>query len=118
MGGGVATISPFTLIPEASSSPGARTALGQDSDLRSISASTLTRHRLETQLCAATEKMVDLQAQEELAGHDPGVSEVEAQLQAAREQIDVLVTRINALEENSDSAWERVIGDELPPEYV
>jgi hypothetical protein len=43
---------------------------------------------------------------------------VEAQLQAAREQIDVLVTRINALEENSDSAWERVIGDELPPEYV
>jgi hypothetical protein len=81
--------------------------------------------------------MVDLQAQEELAGHDPGVSgmhrmlrrmstqntstrlpEVETQLQAAREQIDVLVTRINALEENSDSAWERVIGDELPPEYV
>ncbi|KAJ7864006.1 hypothetical protein B0H14DRAFT_2574662 [Mycena olivaceomarginata] len=36
---------------------------------------------------------------------------------SAREQIDMLVTRINALEQSSDAGWGRVIGDEPPPEH-
>ncbi|KAJ7801497.1 hypothetical protein B0H14DRAFT_2615172 [Mycena olivaceomarginata] len=36
---------------------------------------------------------------------------------SAREQIDILVTRINALEQSSDAGWGRVIGDEPPPEH-
>ncbi|KAJ7861457.1 hypothetical protein B0H14DRAFT_2742317 [Mycena olivaceomarginata] len=115
------TISPFTLITEASTPP------QQERNAE--------RRRLETQLHAATEKIADIEGRERFDGGDGSADsgmrrlmsarsastrlpEVEAQLQAAREQIDMLVTRINALEENSDAGWGRVIGDEPPPEYV
>ncbi|KAJ7844884.1 hypothetical protein B0H14DRAFT_2775713 [Mycena olivaceomarginata] len=132
------TISPFTLITEASTPRSRSATLSEESDVRSISASTIARQRLETQLHAATEKVADLEGRERFDGGDSSggsgmrrmlrlmsarsastrLPEVEAQLQAAREQIDMLVTRINALEENSDAGWRRVIGDEPPPEYV
>jgi hypothetical protein len=129
------TISPFTLITEASTPRSRSATLSEESDVRSISPSTIARQRLETQLHAATEKVADLEGRERFDGGDGSADssmrrlmsarsastrlpEVEAQLQAAREQIDMLVTRINALEENSDAGWGRVIGDEPPPEYV
>jgi prefoldin subunit 5 len=48
----------------------------------------------------------------------PRVSpEVEAQLQAAREQIEILMARINELEANAES-WGAGMAGEPPPEYV
>ncbi|KAF8161895.1 hypothetical protein K438DRAFT_1859213 [Mycena galopus ATCC 62051] len=130
------TISPFTLIPQATScEPASENAtLGEDSDVRSISASTIARHRLEMQLREATEKMGDLEAQARGDGTTGGSGireiwrrvsarsadtrsspDVEAQL---RTEIDLLHARINAMEANSDAAWGRIVGDEPPPEYV
>ncbi|KAF8140999.1 hypothetical protein K438DRAFT_1878956 [Mycena galopus ATCC 62051] len=129
------TISPFTLIPQATSAePGSENAtLGEDSDARSISASTIPRQRLEMQLRAATEKMGDLEDQARGDGTTGGSGireiwrrvsgrsaetrsspDVEAQLRA---EIDLLHARINAMEANSDAAWGRIVGDEPPPEY-
>jgi uncharacterized coiled-coil protein SlyX len=48
-------------------------------------------------------------------GRDEGRLDVDAQFQAAREQIDMLLRRMNALEGNADGAWET---REPPPEYV
>ncbi|KAF8140984.1 hypothetical protein K438DRAFT_1878937 [Mycena galopus ATCC 62051] len=125
------TISPFTLISQATSpEPGSENAtVGEDSDMHSISASTIARQRLEMQLRAATEKMGDLEVQARGDGTTGGSGireiwrrvsarsaetrsspDVEAQLRA---EIDLLHARINAMEANSDSAW-----DEPPPEYI
>ncbi|KAJ6450413.1 hypothetical protein C8R45DRAFT_1224135 [Mycena sanguinolenta] len=126
----VTKISPF--IPLAARSFGTINATRADSDVRSISASTIARQRLETQLRAATEKIVELQ---ELAvesttvtsGADAGrgnelVREgrtspppnLEAELRAAREQINMLIARMNAM----DAAWGMGMGGEPPPEYA
>jgi hypothetical protein len=48
-------------------------------------------------------------------GRDAGRLGVDAQLQAAREQIDMLLRRMNVLVGNADGAWET---REPPPEYV
>jgi hypothetical protein len=48
-------------------------------------------------------------------GRDTGRLDVDAQLQAAREQIDMLLRRMNALKGNADGAVEM---REPPPEYV
>ncbi|KAF7364367.1 hypothetical protein MSAN_01097200 [Mycena sanguinolenta] len=128
------TISPFTLLVETND------ATARDSDARGSKAGTIARQRLETQLRAATEKMVEL---EELADGSttthpnpgsrgggeggelvsparastaalPDLHALEAELRAAREQISMLVARINAM----DSAWGMRIGGEPPPEYA
>ncbi|KAF7341471.1 hypothetical protein MVEN_01884400 [Mycena venus] len=133
-----ATVSPFTLITQIDSPSRGNATQDTDSDVRSISASTITRQQLETQLLAVTEKMVVLQDQERLslrsATNSSGIrrvsqpvvqqtastgppTDLKAQLQSAREQINMMVERINVLEANSNSAWSRVVGDEPPPEY-
>ncbi|KAF7341431.1 hypothetical protein MVEN_01880200 [Mycena venus] len=132
-----AIISPFTLIPQMNSPTSQDATQDTDSDVRSISASTIARQQLETQLLAATEKMIDLQDQERLsvgsATNSSGIrrmwrsvvqrtastgplTDVEEQLQSARDQINMLVERINASEANSNSAWSGAV-DEPPPEY-
>jgi hypothetical protein len=131
-----AAISPFNLITHIDTPSRGNAALGVESGVRSPNA--ITRQLLEMQLLAVAEKMYDLQDRERLlvGGSRNGSGlprmwrlmsvrsastrpppDVEAQLQTAREQTNMLVARINALEANSDSAWGRVIGDEPPPEY-
>ncbi|KAJ6496269.1 hypothetical protein C8R45DRAFT_985435 [Mycena sanguinolenta] len=105
----------------------------EESDARSTSASTIARQSLETQLRAAAEKMAELE--ELTAGSTTTISEpdasggnesvgsgsaaspppdLEAELRAAREQINVLIARMNAL----DAAWGMGMGVEPPPEYA
>ncbi|KAF7364375.1 hypothetical protein MSAN_01098100 [Mycena sanguinolenta] len=151
MNRGGRTISPFTLLVAARSvgngsgnATGASGELDADADACGISASTIGRQRLETQLRAAT-KMVELEelaegtttshsnpgnrgggggggeGGEELvsptgasAAAPPELRSLEAELVAAREQNDILMARINAM----DSAWGMGIGGEAPPEYA
>ncbi|KAJ6496400.1 hypothetical protein C8R45DRAFT_1132559 [Mycena sanguinolenta] len=145
------TISPFTLLvedPRSDTSTANATGLAMDSDARSISASTIARQQLETQLRAATEKMVELEElvdtgdpnaglgagggqgerQEqgrsaggggELEGQGQGPpSDWELQMRAAKAQIDMLLARMNAI----DSAWGMGVGmgmgGEPPPQYT
>ncbi|KAF7365823.1 hypothetical protein MVEN_00456400 [Mycena venus] len=137
------TISPFALITPIERR---KSAEGVPSEgRRSISggASTIARKNLERQLLVATEKVIHLENQEKSVGDDPTSTEgsairslrrlmsgrsasttsprsdLEAQLETAQEQINVLVMRIHALEAESDSAWGRFTSvDEPPPEYV
>ncbi|KAJ6496303.1 hypothetical protein C8R45DRAFT_985543 [Mycena sanguinolenta] len=118
----IRTISPFTLLAEAST--GTRNTGDANSDVRGIGA---TRARV----CAATDKIVELeQLVEGNTPNDPNagggrqlVSEgrasapppdVEAELRLSREQISILVARMNAM----DAAWRMGMEVELPPEYV
>jgi uncharacterized coiled-coil protein SlyX len=100
------------------------------SDTRSTGARTIARR--ETQLHAVQEKMVDLEdttssGSDSLGGHrilrlmrmrtasNRGSPEVHAELQAAKEQINVVVERMNALEVNANWAHGE---DDPPPNYV
>ncbi|KAJ6496401.1 hypothetical protein C8R45DRAFT_1132564 [Mycena sanguinolenta] len=140
------TISPFTLLVEDRGfDNGTANTTGADagSDARSMTASSIARQQLETELRAATEKMVEL---EELAdtgdpnaGLRAGGGQVprhgerqaqgrgaeggggpppdwEVQMRAAKAQIDMLIARINAM----DSAWGMCVGmgGEPPPQYA
>ncbi|KAF8172526.1 hypothetical protein K438DRAFT_2056135 [Mycena galopus ATCC 62051] len=134
--GATRSISPFTLIvPVSSPVHGSENAtLGGDSDVGSLSISTPTSagNPLATQLRVATEKIGDLGTWGRKEGGlgirrilnwrlmsmrsaERATPEGETQL---RQQIDGLMTRINALEANS--TWGRTIGlaDESPPEYA
>ncbi|KAJ7187492.1 hypothetical protein GGX14DRAFT_702113 [Mycena pura] len=140
------TISPFSMVHfPANPIPNVANSL----EVRSISAGSLTRQQLESELLNAQEKMVKL---ERIAvpsgGATPGYArsrlrlaftrgvssgggtwsrgvpaggraspDLIAQLQEAREQIDMLVTRIHALEANADP-WGIGMSDQPPPEYV
>ncbi|KAK7060007.1 hypothetical protein R3P38DRAFT_976810 [Favolaschia claudopus] len=126
------TISPFTLNQNH----------GQPDALRletsSVVGSTLAQSVLQTELQAATEKVAELEDQERrsetgapqstrqrlwrlvsaraMARNQP--SDLEAQLQVAREEISMLVTRINALEASSDLVWGGGGIEEPPPDYA
>ncbi|KAJ7133552.1 hypothetical protein C8R44DRAFT_870926 [Mycena epipterygia] len=132
------TISPFTFINShidhlTSTNPSASRTESDARGFRLSSASTTTRQKLEEDLLAAHEKMMNLENLERHPVSSPGESrspggrssaegegrsDLAAQLQVAREQIDILVHRINALEVQADSAWGVDISDESPPEYV
>ncbi|KAJ6496276.1 hypothetical protein C8R45DRAFT_985439 [Mycena sanguinolenta] len=132
LNGGLTIISPFMLLEEARNFGTARATRAQ-SDARSISASTIARQRLETELRAATEKMAELEelaqsstttiSEPDASGGNESVGsgsaaspppDLEAELRAAREQINVLIARMNAL----DAAWGMGMGGEPPPEYA
>ncbi|KAJ6564048.1 hypothetical protein B0H19DRAFT_1067648 [Mycena capillaripes] len=91
MRGRSGTISPFALMSDPSA---------------------MERQRLEIELFAIQEKMVHLEDRQRRTSGATLVSpDLEAQL---RRQINMLMSRMNALEANSDSA----LGLEPPPEYV
>ncbi|KAK7060013.1 hypothetical protein R3P38DRAFT_2496098, partial [Favolaschia claudopus] len=124
------TISPFTLLNESNEGR-------SDPDTHSIGGSTLAREVLRTELQAVTEKVAELEDQETRRLSETGAtqstrqrlwrlvsarararnppSDLEAQLQAARKDISMLVMRINMLEASSDSPWG---GEEPPPDYA
>ncbi|KAK7060017.1 hypothetical protein R3P38DRAFT_3524222, partial [Favolaschia claudopus] len=84
--------------------------------------STLARQILQTELQAATEKITELGDQDRRprsSPPDPNV-DLEAQLQAAREENGILVARINEMETNTELGlvWGRGGGEEPPPEYT
>ncbi|KAK7060014.1 hypothetical protein R3P38DRAFT_977163 [Favolaschia claudopus] len=123
------TISPFTLLTSNQSNQ-------QRSDLatHSIGGSTLARRVLQTELQAATEKFAELQEQErrsEARPHFTGrrlwrlasarwgsQSDLELDLRAAREEISMLVARMNVLEANSEFAGENARIEGPPPDYM
>jgi hypothetical protein len=125
------TVSPFTLVTEMDG----HNTPPRDSDIRSVSPSTITRQGLETELWVVHEKMADLQGPERsstTAGSGTrgvlglmsmrrssirGVSDVEGQLETSREQINMLVTRMQALEATTNSAYVAGISNEPPPAY-
>ncbi|KAJ6564058.1 hypothetical protein B0H19DRAFT_1067656 [Mycena capillaripes] len=119
------TISPFKLLTAQSA---VSATFPVEFDARGISTRTIVRQQLETELLATQEKMVDLEETERsrITGssmppqnNSPrGSLDLGTQLQAAREHIDMLITRINTLEANTDSAWALRISGEPPPEYV
>jgi hypothetical protein len=136
-----ATISPFMLpgTTQAHSLKNQNDALGVDADLRNSNESTIARQRLEPHLRAASERMVILEGQGRFSEEDTARGSVvcrmwqlmsvrsisrrpppdpEGQFQTAREPTNMPVTRMNAAGTNSYSSWGRVMGDELPPEYV
>ncbi|KAJ6496354.1 hypothetical protein C8R45DRAFT_1094599 [Mycena sanguinolenta] len=133
------TISPFTLLVQDGSfdnRSGNVTGADAHSDAPrgSIGASTIARQQLETQLRAATEKMVEL---EELAEGDPNAgggggagaegraehdtvsparpTNSEAELRA---QINMLVARVNAMDSVLGMGTGMGMGGEPPPEYA
>jgi hypothetical protein len=123
------TISPFTLITQMGGHTN-ETTPHRDSDIRSVSPSTITRQDLETELQMVQEKMADLQ---DLERSSPGrvwrlmsmrststrgSPDVRAELEAAKEQINMLVMRIHALEANTNSAYGAGFSNEPPPPYV
>ncbi|KAF7364340.1 hypothetical protein MSAN_01094300 [Mycena sanguinolenta] len=118
-------------VPPASDSAASPAELhaAREFDARSISTTTTTRQRLQMELRAATEKMVDLEqlaergASSNARGSRPPSTasalaipppDLQAELRAAREQISTLVTQIHAM----NSMWGMGMGDELPPEYA
>ncbi|KAJ7933471.1 hypothetical protein B0H13DRAFT_2650528 [Mycena leptocephala] len=121
------TVSPFTLVTEMDG----HNTPPRDSDIRSVSPSTITRQGLETELWVVHEKMADLQDLERsstTAGSGTrgvsglmsmrrssirGVPDVEAQLETSREQINMLVTRMQALEATTNSRMGR--GSRMSP---
>ncbi|KAJ6564033.1 hypothetical protein B0H19DRAFT_1067632 [Mycena capillaripes] len=126
------TISPFTLITQIDSPNEMNTGIAAEYDARSIGENTMARQQLETELLAVQEKMVGLGDEERRTTMEgssvhtmsrpasmPATSgNAEAQLKAAREQINRLMLRVNALEANTDPAWELAMSREPPPEYV
>ncbi|KAK7047037.1 hypothetical protein R3P38DRAFT_2689910, partial [Favolaschia claudopus] len=123
------TISPFTTV--RNQNHGQANASGLETS--SVVGSTLARSVLQTELQAATDKVAELEDQERRSeGRAQSTrgrlwrlasarwrshSDLEAQLQAAREEIGMLVTRINALEASSDFAWGGGGIEEPPPDY-
>jgi hypothetical protein len=126
------TVSPFTLVTEMDG----RNTSPRDSNIRSVSPNTITQQGLETELRMVNEKMADLQDLERSSttadsgtrrmsglismrsSSRRGVPDVEAQLEASREQINMLVTRMQALEATTNSAYGAGISNEPPPAYV
>jgi hypothetical protein len=131
------TVSPFTLVMQMDGRTDGTTAR-RDSDVRRVSPSTITRQDLESELRIVHEKMADLQDLERsstgtTAGSGMprvlrlmsmpststmGSPDVQAQLEASREQINMLVMRMHALEANVNSAYGVGISNEPPPAYV
>ncbi|KAK7047041.1 hypothetical protein R3P38DRAFT_96613 [Favolaschia claudopus] len=123
------TISPFTLLNQNHWQPDALRL-----ETSSVVGSTLARSVLQTELQAATDKVAELEDQERrsegraqstrrrlwrlTSARWRSQSDLEAQLQAAREEISMLVTRINALEANSDFVWGGGGIEEPPPDYA
>ncbi|KAJ7926098.1 hypothetical protein B0H13DRAFT_2654011 [Mycena leptocephala] len=109
------TISPFTLITEAGDVNN-----DSSSDTPRTRANTIARRQLEKQLRAVQEKMVDLEDIERRLrqASSRGSPAVHAELQAAKEQINRLVERINALEANANWAYSEGISEDPPPDYV
>ncbi|KAK7050183.1 hypothetical protein R3P38DRAFT_3605917 [Favolaschia claudopus] len=127
------TISPFTLLNQANEGR-------SNPDTRSIDGSMHAREVLRTELQAVTEKVAELEDQETRRHSETGAShstrqrlwrlvsargrarsppsDLEAQLQAAREEISILVMRMNALEASSDSPREGGRIEESPPDYA
>ncbi|KAJ7840248.1 hypothetical protein B0H13DRAFT_2677012 [Mycena leptocephala] len=101
---------------------GGRSTLGTDSSARSVSKSSngITRQHLQTQLLTATEKVTDLEHRTvqggaaggssvyriwrrmSASGKSPPNPDLEAELHTAREQINMIVARMNALEAHTD----------------
>ncbi|KAJ7918279.1 hypothetical protein B0H13DRAFT_1869464 [Mycena leptocephala] len=131
------TVSPFTLITQMDG-PNDEATPPRDADLCDVSPSTVARQHLETELREVHEKMADLQDQERSSTRAAtgsgmrgvlrlmsmpstatrGLPDVEAQLEASREQINMLVTRMQALEANTNSAYGAGFSNEPPPAYV
>ncbi|KAJ7909821.1 hypothetical protein B0H13DRAFT_2490032 [Mycena leptocephala] len=131
------TVSPFTLITQMDG-PNDEATPPRDADLWDVSPSTVARQRLETELREVHEKMADLQdlsrsSTRAAAGSGVrgvlrlmsmpstatrGLPDVEAQLEASREQINMLMTRMQALEANANSAYGVGFSNEPPPAYV
>ncbi|KAF7364341.1 hypothetical protein MSAN_01094400 [Mycena sanguinolenta] len=128
---GQRTISPFMLLAEAS--PATENTVDADWAVHRIGTSTLARERLQTQLRAAATKIVELEKLAEggvTNGLDAGGTrgpvsvsvgsasapppDLEAELRSSREQISMLVARMNAM----DAAWRMGMEVELPPEYA
>ncbi|KAJ6496339.1 hypothetical protein C8R45DRAFT_985646 [Mycena sanguinolenta] len=120
------TISSFTLLVEPRSLSNGN-AMDADSSARGITPSAIARERLETQLRAATEKMVELEELAERGTTSDGrgsrppsiVSTLavpppypEAELRGTRELTNTLMARMNAL----DFTW-GMGGSEPPPEH-
>ncbi|KAJ7342896.1 hypothetical protein DFH08DRAFT_938227 [Mycena albidolilacea] len=104
-------VSPFTLIASAE-------VPGQD--MEEINPGETRRQRLEAQLVATKRTVANLESRTSsttldlMVQGETGRESVTAQLQAAREQIEMLVQRINALEETVDSSRDT---RQPPPEY-
>jgi hypothetical protein len=135
------TVSPFMLSTQMDGHTN-KTTPRRGPEVRSVSRSTIARQHLETELRMVHEKMVDLQHREtdrERSSTGPtagsrthrmlrlpsmrrsstrGSPDVQAQLEASREQIDMLVMRIHALEANANSPYGARVSNELPPSYV
>jgi hypothetical protein len=129
------TVSPFTLLTQMDGHTD-ETAPSRDSDVRSVSPNTMTPHDLETELQMVHEKMADLQDLERSSttadsgtrrmsslmsmrsSSTRGLPDVEAQLETSREQINMLVARMQALEATTNSAYGAGISNEPPPAYV
>jgi hypothetical protein len=134
------TVSSFTPLTQMEQMDGHtdETAPSGDSNVRRTSASTITRQDLETELRMVHEKMADLQDLERSTTRETAGSgtrrvlrlmsirssstraspDVRAELEASREQINMLVTRMQALEANAHSAYGVGISNEPPPAYV
>ncbi|KAJ6564038.1 hypothetical protein B0H19DRAFT_1067638 [Mycena capillaripes] len=119
------TISPFTLLTQIDGPTDGNTPISADSNASGISACTTARQ----QLLAAQEKTVDLEDEERRTSPRPNrmsppvstrstAADIEAQPQASREQMSMLLLRMNALEANADSALVPGISGEPPPEYI
>jgi BMFP domain-containing protein YqiC len=131
------TVSTFTLITQMDG-PNDETTPPRDADLWDVSSSTVARQRLETELREVHEKMADLQDLSRSSTRvatgsgvrgvlrlmsmpstaTRGLPDVEAQLEASREQINMLMTRMQALEANANSAYGVGFSNEPPPAYV
>ncbi|KAJ7909825.1 hypothetical protein B0H13DRAFT_2329968 [Mycena leptocephala] len=105
------TVSPFTLVTEMDG----RNTSPRDSDIRSM-ADLQDLERSSTTADSGTRRMSGLISMR--SSSTRGVPDVEAQLEASREQINMLVTRMQALEATTNSAYGAGISNEPPPAYV
>ncbi|KAJ7909819.1 hypothetical protein B0H13DRAFT_1877320 [Mycena leptocephala] len=128
------TVSPFALITQMDGHND-ETAPSGDSNVRRTSASTIPRQDLETELRMVHEKMADLQDLERSSTRETADSgtrrvlrlmsirssstraspDVRAELEAAKEQINMLLTRMHVLEANANSAYGAEFSNESPP---
>ncbi|KAJ7147783.1 hypothetical protein C8R43DRAFT_1237014 [Mycena crocata] len=90
-----------------------------------VAEGTTRRQHLEDEMRAARERLANLEAVEqravstvESARSDATSSDWEAQLQAARQQIQLQAALIHELESHMDSEWVLGLSDEAPPGYV
>ncbi|KAJ7653010.1 hypothetical protein B0H17DRAFT_1214778 [Mycena rosella] len=126
------TISPFTLIRQIDGPSDGTTTPTVNPDAHSVSASMIARLQSATELPGVEEKMVDLEdevrrtsirgSRARRLSRPPSLRatspDVDAQLQAARDQISMLMMRMNAVEANTDPGWDMGISDRPPPQYV